>query len=155
MRGKKAKKRDIIPDPKFSSVTVAKLINHIMSRGKKSVAQKIIYQAFDIISQKTSKNPLDIFDLALKNVGPDVEVRTKRVGGANYQIPFPVRGDRKLTLSLRWIIGAAKTKKGQPMAEKLASELMAAANEEGAAIKKKEEVFKSAQANKAFAHFAR
>jgi len=155
MRGKRAKKRKIKPDPKFSSVTVAKFINYVMRQGKKTVAQKIVYGAFDVLEKKLKKNPLDIFDKAIKNASPDVEVRSRRIGGANYQIPYPVRSDRKLTLASRWIIKAAKARKGKPMREKLAAELLEAARNEGGAVKKKEEVYKMAQANKAFSHFAR
>lgn len=155
MRGKKAPKRKIKPDLKYSNITVAKFINYLMERGKKTVAQTVLYKSFDIMAEKTKKNALEIFEIALKNVSPQLEVRGKRVGGANYQVPFPVKGDRKLALAARWILGAARAKKGVPMAEKLAEELISAANNEGAAIKKKEDVQRMAEANKAFAHFAR
>jgi small subunit ribosomal protein S7 len=155
MRGKRAPKRKILPDPKYKSTHVAKFINYVMQRGKKTVAQKIVYGAFDILKEKTKLDPLDIFDQAIKNVGPLLEVRGRRIGGANYQIPYPVRGERKLALAYRWIIEAAKTKKGRPMVEKLADELWAAYNNEGDAIKKKQDVHRMAEANRAFAHFAR
>jgi len=155
MRGKKAPKRTITPDPRYNSPVVAKFINYIMSGGKKSTAQKIVYGAFDIIGEKTKKPPLSIFEEAMKNLAPTLEVRSRRVGGANYQIPVPVRTERRLTLSLRWLITAARTKKGRPMTEKLASEIMAAAKEEGEAIKKKQDVQRMAESNRAFAHFAR
>lgn len=153
MRGKPAPKRKISPDPRYNSVTVARFINYIMERGKKSVAQKVVYGAFDVLAKKGEA--LDIFDKAIKNIGPEVEVRGKRIGGANYQIPMEVRGDRRMALAFRWIIGAAKARKGKPMREKLASELLDAANQTGVAIKKKEDTYRMAQANKAFAHFGR
>ncbi|TSC95669.1 MAG: small subunit ribosomal protein S7 [Parcubacteria group bacterium Athens1014_10] len=155
MRGKQATKRKILADPKFNSLVIAKLINHIMERGKKTIAQKIVYGAFDIIRQKTKQDPLEVFEQALKNVTPEVEIKSKRIGGANYQIPFPVLRERGLALSFRWLIQAARSKKGKPMKEKLAEELMEAFNKQGAAIKKKEDIYRMAQANRAFAHFAR
>ncbi len=155
MRGKKqAPKRAILPDPRYQSVVVAKFVNNIMERGKKTVARKIVYSAFDILAQKTKQDPRDIFDLAMKNVAPQVEVRSRRVGGGNYQVPVEVRGDRKQMLAMRWIIDAASAKKGRPMHQKLAEELMAASQNEGEAIKKKLDVHRMAEANRAFAHFA-
>jgi len=126
-----------------------------MERGKKSVAQKIVYNSFDIIKEKTKKDPLEIFDLAIKNVSPDVEVKSRRVGGANYQIPIAVSGKRKLALALHWIINAAKERKGMPMKERLALEFIDAANKTGVAMKKKDNVYRMAEANRAFAHFGR
>ena len=126
-----------------------------MVGGKKNTAQKVVYNCFDIIKEKTQKEGLDVFETALRNVTPVLEVKSRRVGGANYQIPMPVRGERKNTLAFRWIIDAARSRKGKPMAEKLAQELMDAANSEGTAMKKKEDVHRMAEANKAFAHFAR
>ena len=155
MRGKQAKKRQVTPDPKYGNVQIAKFINYIMLDGKKSVAQRIVYDALDIIGDKTKQSPLDIFDLALKNVMPSLEVKSRRVGGANYQVPMPVRGDRRYVLAFRWIIAAARSKKGRPMAERLAGELLSASQEEGDAVKKKQDVQKMAEANRAFAHFAR
>jgi len=155
MRGKKAPKRKITPDAKYGSVLIAKLINNIMLDGKKSTARKVVYDALDIISDKTKQDPLNIFDQAIKNVIPSLEVKSRRVGGANYQIPMPVRGDRRYMLSYRWIINAARGKKGRPMSERLAAELMSAAVGEGDAMKKKQDVQKMAEANRAFAHFAR
>ena len=155
MRGKQAPKRKIKPDPKFNNVMLAKFINYIMNDGKKSIAQKIVYGAFDFVSEKTKQDPMDVFDLAIKNVGPNVEVKGRRIGGANYQVPVVVSGDRKLQLANRWIIEASRKKKGKPMHLKLAEELMDAANGEGDAMKKKQDVHKMAEANKAFAHFAR
>lgn len=154
MRGKKAPKRDIAPDPRYNSTVIAKFINYLMSEGKKSVAQNVMYSAFDIISEKTKKDPTEIFNAALKNVSPSLEVRSRRIGGANYQIPIEVRGGRRNALAFRWIITAARAKKGKPMAQRLASELMEAANGEGAAMKKREDVHRMAESNRAFAHFA-
>jgi len=154
MRGKQAPKRKIAPDPKFNSLAIAKLINYIMRDGKKSTAQAVVYGAFKIISDKTKADGLAIFDEALKNVAPHLEVKGRRIGGANYQIPIVVSGDRKQALAYRWIIDAARKRKGKPMAEKLAEELMLAAKNEGDAIKKKEDTHRMAEANRAFAHFA-
>ena len=125
-----------------------------MRKGKKTIARKIVYSAFDIIKEKTKKDPIELFEEALKNASPLLEVKSKRVGGATYQVPIEVKGERKLTLAFRWIIGAARGKKGKPMAEKLASELMDAANNTGIAIKKKSDTHRMAEANRAFAHFA-
>jgi small subunit ribosomal protein S7 len=155
MRGKPISKRKTKPDPKYSRLDIAKLINYVMKQGKKTVAQKIVYSAFDIIAGKDKKNPLQVYERALKNVGPSLEIRGRRIGGANYQIPFPVNEDRRLTLALRWIIEAARNRKGKNMAESLALEIMDAAKGEGIAVKKKEDIHKMAEANKAFAHFAR
>ena len=155
MRGKAAPKRNIDPDPKYQNQVLAKFVNYVMKDGKKSIAQRIVYQALAEIEQKTSQNPAELFDTAIKNVMPLVEVRGRRIGGANYQIPIPVRGERKYSLAFRWILGAARAKKGKPMAEKLAAELLAASNKEGDAMKKKNDVHKMAEANRAFAHFAR
>lgn len=155
MRGKQAPKRNILPDPKFNSLIIAKFINQVMQRGKKTIAQKIVYSAFDIVSQKIKQDPLEIFEQAIKNVTPEVEVKSKRVGGANYQVPFSVPKERGLALAFRWLIQSAKSKKGKPMKEKLAEELAEAYNKQGAAVKKKEDVYRMAQANRAFAHFAR
>ena len=154
MRGK-TPKRKIVPDSRFHSVNVAKFINNIMKRGKKATAQKVVYECFDIIKEKAKKDPLEIFDGAIKNVGPEVEVKGRRIGGGNYQIPISVVGDRKRTLAFRWIIAAAKARKGVPMKQKLADELIAAYNKEGVAIKKKQDTYRMAESNRAFAHFAR
>ncbi|PIY78736.1 MAG: 30S ribosomal protein S7 [Parcubacteria group bacterium CG_4_10_14_0_8_um_filter_35_7] len=154
MRGKPALKRKIAPDPKYDSVIIGKFINYVMKKGKKALTQKIIYDTFDILKEKTSRNPLDVFDEAIKNVSPVLEVKSRRVGGANYQIPIPVRGDRRIALVFRWIIESAKTKKGKPMREKLAEEILDASKGQGGAMKKKENVYRMAQANRAFAHFA-
>jgi len=153
-RRKKMRKRESLPDLVYDSVNLYKFINYIMRKGKKTIARKIVYGAFDIIKEKAKKEPLEIFEQALKNTSPVLEVRPKRVGGATYQIPREVKGDRRLALSMRWIIKAAKTKKGRPMKEKLAEEIMNAANNTGWAVKKKEDTHKMAEANRAFAHFA-
>lgn len=155
MRGKQAPKRAINPDSKYNRTDVAKFINYIMQRGKKTIAQKIVYGAFEMIKEKTKKDGLQVFQKAIKNVGPTVEIRGRRVGGANYQIPFPVRDQRRFTLACRWIIEAAKKTKGKPMAEKLAEVIMQTANGEGPAMKKKQDTHRMAEANRAFAHFAR
>lgn len=152
--GKKVKKRIIPADSVYSSVSVAKFINQIMRRGKKTMARKIVYGAFDIIKEKTKKEPLGVFDLALQNASPFLEVKPKRIGGATYQVPKEVRGDRKMTLAMRWIILAAKSKKGKPMREKVAEELINAASNTGWAVKKKEDTHRMAEANRAFAHLA-
>ncbi len=155
MRGKQAPKRKIEGDARYNDVDVSKFINYIMRRGKKSIAEGIVYGAFDIIKEKTKQDPRHVFHKAIKKISPLVEVRGKRVGGANYQVPFQVRGERRFTLGCRWLIEASKGRKGKPMYEKLAYEILDAVNDEGGAIKKKEDVHRQADANKAFAHFAR
>lgn len=150
MRRKKKIQREINPDPKFGNITVAKFINQIMRKGKKSIAQKIVYSAF----QKLKEDPLKTFEQAIKNAGPQVEVISRRIGGANYQIPKDVRSERRTALAIRWLIDAARKKKGKPMAERLAGELLDASKNAGAAVAKKQQIYKTAQANKAFAHFA-
>ncbi len=151
---KKIKKHPLTPDPVYKSVIVAKLINQIMERGKKTKARKIVYDAFDIIKKKTKKDPLEVFDSALKNSSPRLEVKSKRIGGATYQVPREVKGDRKLTLGIRWIIRGAKNKKGTSMAERLAQEIMDASSNTGWAVKKRADTHRMAEANRAFAHFA-
>ena len=155
MRGKSAPKRVIANDPKTGSVQVAKFINYLMYGGKKSTAQKIMYGAFETMIEKNKKPALETFTLAMKNAAPTLEVRSRRVGGSNYQIPFPVRPERRVYLAAKWIIDAARGKKGKPMRDKLAQELLDASVEQGAAIKKKQDVHRMAEANKAFAHFAK
>jgi len=150
----KYKKREILSDPIYNNVKVSKFINYVMRKGKKGRARKIVYDTFEILKEKTKKNPLDIFELAIKNVSPSLEVRPKRIGGATYQVPMEVRPERKLALAMRWILGAAKSKKGRSMKERLANELLEAAQGKGVAVKKKEDTHKMAEANKAFAHFA-
>ncbi len=138
----------------YSSTLIAKFINYIMQRGKKTVAQSIVYGAFEIIKEKTKQDPLTVFDAAMKNVAPILEVKSKRVGGANYQVPIEVRGERRIALAMRWLIGAASSKKGKPMKVKLAQELMEASMNQGDAVKKRADVHRMAEANRAFAHFA-
>jgi small subunit ribosomal protein S7 len=142
-------------DLRYDDKQISKFINYIMLNGKKTVAQKIVYGAFDIVKEKTGKDAMETFEVAMKNVSPIVEVRSKRIGGSNYQIPVEVRETRRFLLGSRWIIDAANNKKGKPMSEKLAEEIMLAANGEGTAVKKREDVHKMAESNKAFAHFAR
>jgi len=154
MGAKKIKTHPILPDPVYNNLVVAKFINQIMRKGKKTIARKIVYSAFDIIKEKTKKDPIEVFENALRNTSPMLEVKSKRVGGATYQVPIEVKGERKMTLSMRWIITGAKSKKGKPMREKLAVELMDAANNTGWAIKKKTDTHRMAEANRAFAHFA-
>lgn len=151
---KKIKKKIIAPDFIYSSVMVAKFINCVMSGGKKTIARKNIYGAFNIIKEKTKKEPLEVFNAAIQNASPLLEVKPKRIGGATYQVPREVKGDRKLTLAIRWIIQATKAKKGSPFREKLAEEIINAANNTGFAIRKKEDTHRMAEANRAFAHFA-
>lgn len=149
----KKKKRSITPDYLYNSIMVAKFINHVMRKGKKTIAQKIVYQAFDEIKKKTKRDPLEVFEEAIKNAGPLLEVRSRRIGGATYQVPVAVEKDRRITLAIRWIIQAAKSRKGKPMKDKLAEELINASQNTGSAIKKKENVHRMAEANRAFAHF--
>jgi len=155
MRRKRKIKREINPDSKYSNVLVAKFINYVMKKGKKATAQKVVYKTFDLIEKKYKQEPLALFDIAIKNVGPTLEIKSRRIGGATYQVPHEVRGDRKIALTFRWILNAARSKKGKPMHEKLAEELIAASKNEGAAIKKKLDTHRMAEANKAFAHFSR
>ena len=146
-------KRDVLPDPIYNSKVVTKLINNVMLDGKKTVAQKIVYDAFDIIKEKEGKNPLEVFEAALENVMPVLEVKARRVGGANYQVPVEVRPERRQTLGLRWLVNYTRARGEKGMVEKLAKEIMDAANNTGASVKKKEDTHKMAEANKAFAHY--
>ena len=146
-------KREILPDPIYNSVLVTKLVNSIMLDGKKGVAQKVVYAAFDQIKEKTEKDPVEVFQQALENVMPSLEVKARRVGGANYQVPMEVRPARRQTLGLRWLTAYSRARGERTMAERLAGELMDAANNTGAAVKKREDTHKMAEANKAFAHF--
>ncbi len=155
MRGKQAPKRKHVPDPEYQDEVIGKFINLLMEEGKKLTAQRVLYDAFAIIKEKTKKDPKEVFDQAMKNVSPVLEVKSRRVGGANYQVPIEVKGDRKVALAMRWIIGASRSRKGKPMREKLAQELMDAAEKQGEAMKKREDVHRMAEANRAFAHFAR
>ena len=154
-RRTKAIRRIIEPDPTFHNETVARFMNYLMKDGKKSTAQTVVYKAFDIVKEKTKKDPLDVFEKALRNVSPSLEVKGRRVGGANYQVPFEVRGPRKQVLAFRWLLDGARGRSGMPMSQALARELMDASNGEGSAMKKREDVQRQAEANKAFAHFAR
>ncbi len=153
MRKKKASRRIIAPDPRFNDVLIAKFINNVMKRGKKHLARRMIYSALDIIEEKTQKKGIDVFKKAVQNARPLLEVRARRVGGATYQVPTEVRPARSEALAIRWLISYSQERKDKSMAQKLAAEFMAAANNEGAAIKKRDDVHKMAEANKAFAHF--
>ena len=146
-------RREILPDPVYGNKTVTKFINQIMLEGKKGVAEGICYGAFDIIKDKTGKDPVEVFDNALKNVMPVLEVKARRVGGANYQVPVEVRSERRQALGLRWLVGYARKRSEKTMEQRLAGELMDAANSTGAAFKKKEDTHKMAESNKAFAHY--
>ena len=146
-------KREVLPDPVYGSVVVAKLINSVMLDGKKGVAQKIVYDAFDQIKEATGEEPLEVFEKAMNNIMPVLEVKARRVGGANYQVPVEVRPERRQTLGLRWLTKYTRARGERTMAERLAKELMDAANNTGASVKKKEDTHKMAEANKAFAHF--
>ena len=146
-------KREILPDPVYNSVLVTKLINSVMLDGKKGVAQKVVYDAFQIIEQKTGKNGLDAFTEAMNNIMPELEVKARRVGGATYQVPIEVRPARRQTLGLRWITGYARKRGEKTMKERLANEIMDACNNTGASVKKREDMHKMAESNKAFAHF--
>ena len=151
-RGKIAK-REVLPDPMYNSIMVTRLVNNIMLDGKKGVAQKIVYEAFEIVGAKTGKNGLEAFEEALENIMPVLECKTRRVGGANYQVPLEVRPERRETLGLRWLTAYSRTRSERTMKERLAGEIMDAINSTGGAFKKKEDVHKMAEANKAFAHF--
>ena len=151
---KKKIKKNIQPDPIYNNVTVAKFINQVMRRGKKTIARKIVYGAFSIIKEKTKKEPLEVFEQALRNASPLLEVKSKRIGGATYQVPREVKRERRVTLAMRWLIKATKSRKGKPTREKLAEELIEASENRGAAVKKKEDTHRMAEANRAFAHFA-
>jgi small subunit ribosomal protein S7 len=148
-----APKRQILPDPRFNSKVLARFINKVMLRGKKSLAEQITYGALEIVSEKTGRDAMDVFSQALSNAMPLVEVRPRRVGGATYQVPMEVRPDRRQAMAMRWLIGFARARAGRSMEEKLAAELMDAANNQGASIKKREDTHKMAEANKAFAHY--
>ncbi len=153
MRRAKPDRREILPDIRYNSVHVQTMVKHVLKRGKKSVALGLIYKAMDLIQDRTQKNPLDVFDGALKNVAPVMEVRPRRVGGATYQGPMEVSSDRRTTLALRWILSAAHDRAGKSFPEKLAGELIDAFNETGAAIRKRDETHKMAEANRAFSHY--
>ena len=153
-RRKRVYRKNWKPDSEYSNLLVGRFIGHLMERGKRSIAEKIIHDAFGIIHERTKKGGLNIFEQALKNVSPLVELKSRRIGGANYQVPVQVSGDRRATLAMRWILAAVRSKKGKKMAEKLATELLDASQKQGAAMKKREDTHRMAEANRAFAHFA-
>lgn len=153
-RRKRVFEKRVKPDPKYGNLLVGKFINNIIKNGKRTTAERIVFEAFEIIHERTKKGGLNVFEQAIKNVSPLVELKSRRVGGANYQIPVAVIGERRSTLAIRWIKAAVNTKKGKKMAEKLADELIDASNKVGAAMKKREDTHRMAEANKAFAHFA-
>ena len=146
-------KREILPDPKFGNQTLAKFMNHVMVSGKKSVAESIVYGALALVEERTKRDPIEVFDEALENIAPMVEVKSRRVGGATYQVPVEVRPSRRNTLAMRWLIDAAKKRGEKTMASKLAGELLDASDSKGSAVKKREDTHKMAEANKAFAHY--
>lgn len=148
-------KRVVQPDLRYNSLHVSMFVNRLMRDGKKSVAERVLYNSFNLIEQRAQKPPLEVFDLALKNVTPKVEVKPRRVGGATYQVPMPVDAHRQITLAMRWILAAARSRSGRSMSEKLANELMDAATNQGAAIKKRDDTHRMAEANRAFSHFSR
>ena len=153
MRRAKPENREILPDIRYNSVHVQTMVQHVLKRGKKSVAVSLIYKAMDLIQERTQKNPMDVFDGALKNVAPVMEVRPRRVGGATYQVPMEVSTDRRTTLAIRWILSAARERAGKSFPDKLAGELIDAFNETGSAIRKRDETHKMAEANRAFSHY--
>lgn len=152
-RRREVPKRDILPDPKFGSIAVSKFMNAIMQDGKKSVAERIVYGAFDIVAQKTGKEPLEVFNAAMDNIKPIVEVKSRRVGGANYQVPVEVRPERQLALAMRWLREFSRKRSEKSMGERLAAEMLEASENRGGAVKKRDEVHRMAEANKAFSHF--
>ncbi len=153
MRRSKPEKRVVEPDIRYNNANVQVLINHVLRRGKKSTATRVVYDALGMVEEKTQKNPAEVLEAAFRNVGPAMEVRPRRVGGATYQVPMEVEPDRKLTLAIRWILGATRARAGKSFADKLSAEILDAANNQGTAIKKKEETHKMAEANRAFSHF--
>ena len=153
MRKYRAKKREVLADPIYNSKMITKLVNQIMIGGKKGTAQKILKDAFDMVAEKTGKDPMEVFNTAIENISPALEVKARRVGGSNVQVPMEVREDRKQTLALRWLVSYAKLRSGKGMAINLANEIMDAANGVGGAVKKREDTHKMAEANKAFAHY--
>ncbi len=153
MRRAKPEKREILPDIRYNSLAIQTMVQHVLKRGKKSTALGLVYGALDIVKERTQKDPKEVFDTALKNVGPSMEVKPRRVGGATYQVPMEVSTDRRTTLAIRWILSAARERSGQSFSEKLAAELMDAASETGAAIRKRDETHKMAEANRAFSHY--
>lgn len=148
-------KRIPLPDPRYNSVIVQQFINKVMQRGKKSVAERIVYQALELAADRLKRTPMEVFDIALRNAGPVIEVRPKRVGGATYQVPVEVKSDRRQSLAMRWLLMSARARSGKPMHERLATELMDAFNNTGSTIKRKEDVQRMAEANRAFSHYGR
>jgi|ERR1041385_6100870 small subunit ribosomal protein S7 len=153
MRRAKPEKREILPDVRYKSINLQTLMQHVLKQGKKSVAAGLVYDAMDLINERTGKSAIDVFDTALKNVSPVMEVRPRRVGGATYQVPMEVSSDRRTTLAIRWLLSAARERGGKSFPDKLASELIDASNETGAAIRKRDETHKMAEANRAFSHY--
>ena len=153
MRKRRATKRDVLADPIYNSKLVTKLVNRIMLDGKKGTAQTILYNAFDIIKEKTNKDPMEVFEAAMENIKPALEVKSRRVGGANYQVPIEVKADRSQALALRWLVNYSRLRGGHSMAENLANEIIDASNGTGASVKKREDTHRMAEANKAFAHY--
>lgn len=153
MRKRRAVKRDVLPDPLYNSKVVTKLINAVMNDGKRGTASKILYEAFDIIKEQTKADPMETFNKAIENISPSLEVKSRRVGGSNVQVPIEVSETRKQTLALRWLVNYARLRPGKGMANKLAAEIMDAANGVGGAVKKRDDIHKMAEANKAFAHY--
>ena len=153
MRRTKPEQRELLPDSRYNSMVVETMVHHIMYRGKKSVARSLVYEALEIAQNRANKPALDVLDQALKNVGPVMEVRPRRVGGATYQVPMEVPGERRMALAMRWIICAARARTGKSFSEKLSSEILDAANNQGAAVRKREETHKMAEANRAFSHY--
>ena len=155
MRRRRPERRTINPDPKFNDLQISKFMNYLLTDGKKGIAEKILYDAFDVVKEKSKKDPIDIFKKALNNASPHVEVKSKRIGGATYQVPIEVASRRQFYLASQWIIESAKKRSGSSMSSRLAGEIISASNNEGSAIKKKEDTHRMAEANKAFAHFGR
>jgi small subunit ribosomal protein S7 len=153
MRRSKPERREILPDNRYNSINVQTMVQHVLKRGKKSVAVGLVYSAMDLIKERTEKNPLDVFEGALKNVSPVMEVRPRRVGGATYQVPMEVSSARRMTLAIRWILSSANERSGKSFPDKLAGELIDAFNETGASIRKRDETHKMAEANRAFSHY--
>jgi len=153
MRRAKPERRELLPDIRYNSVNLQVVIQHVLKRGKKSVAAGLVYDAMDLIKERTEKSPMEVFDSALKNVGPVMEVRPRRVGGATYQVPMEVSSERRTTLAIRWILSSARERSGKSFPDKLASELIDASNETGSAIRKRDETHKMAEANRAFSHY--
>ena len=152
-RRAKVVKRELLPDPRYQSVLVTRMVNKIMQRGKKGTAERVLYGALALVNERTGRDPLDVLEQAMRNATPVIEVKPKRVGGATYQVPVAIEGDRRLSLAIRWLLGAARARTGRSMAEKLAAEMLDAANNVGATVKRREDTHRMADANKAFAHY--